>query len=141
MVEDAEVELYITDENSRLQQEGSAINVQLFFMPPYDFAQKIWRSFFDLCPDKTRKNFVLVHGHGAGFGFSPRKPVLKFVHGAELNTDKVREIFKNVQNITKLFSNDIYSDELPDKILEVKTYYEEMNMKKGKTIKYVKFRL
>lgn len=38
-------------------------------------------------------------------------------------------------------SNDIYANGLPDKILDVKTYYEEMNLKKGKTIKYVKFGL
>lgn len=36
---------------------------------------------------------------------------------------------------------DIYRDELPLPELETKTYYEKIHLKKGKTIKYVRFRL
>lgn len=38
-------------------------------------------------------------------------------------------------------SADIYSGELYDKILDAKTYYENMHLKLGKTIKYVMFSL
>lgn len=38
-------------------------------------------------------------------------------------------------------STDIYSGELYDKILEAKTFYENIHLKLGKTIKYVKFSL
>lgn len=37
--------------------------------------------------------------------------------------------------------NDIYSKPLPMPELEIKTYYEQMHLHKGKTIKYVRFQL
>ncbi|TXB67990.1 tRNA (guanosine(46)-N7)-methyltransferase TrmB [Phaeodactylibacter luteus] len=37
--------------------------------------------------------------------------------------------------------DDIYSKELPMEELELKTYYERMHLREGKTIKYVRFKL
>jgi len=52
------------------------------------------------------------------------------------------DVLKEQQDYEIVYHNsDIYAGDLPLEELEVKTYYEKMHLRAGKTIKYVRFKL
>lgn len=57
----------------RFEQVGEEIEVNDFFRYPFTSAQNIWESFFKMKPvNDHKRNFISIHSHGAGFGFTPK---------------------------------------------------------------------
>ncbi len=122
------------------------LRAQIDHLPEYfepNSVDEIWLTFSDPHPPLheakkrlTSQKFISIYSQ-----------VLKQDGIIHLKTDSIilyeytLEIIEELKLKTIYHSADIYSGELYDKILEAKTYYENIHLKLGKTIKYVKFGL
>ena len=112
-----------------------------YFEP--NFIDEIWLTFSDPHLPKSEARRRLTSPKFISIYCEVLKPggIIHLKTDSSVLYDFTLEVIAELKLKMLWHSDDIYSAELPDKILEVKTYYEEMNLKKGKTIKYVKFRL
>jgi tRNA (guanine-N7-)-methyltransferase len=112
------------------------------FFPPQSVSE-IWITFPDPHLKKSGSRRRLT-----GSKFLERyKKILKHDGIVHLKTDSP-ELYAFTQEVVaseklKLVysDNDIYTKDLPDERLAIKTYYEGMHLEAGKTIKYIAFQL
>jgi len=111
------------------------------------FAQKevkeIWLTFPDPQPTKRREKKRLT---------SPRfldmyKMILTKDNFVNLKTDSTLlyeytlEVLKERGERIYIKTSDVYKDFPDDNVLGIKTFYEQMFLEEGKSIKYIKFRI
>ena len=105
--------------------------------------EEIWITFPDpyLKKSKARKRLT------SKLFLERYKTILRSTGIIHLKTDDLQLYQFSLETIYKfkgsiLFSSaDLYSQALPDEILNTKTYYEQQHLAEGKAIKYIKFTL
>ncbi len=116
--------------------------ISLFFEPG-EIAE-IWITFPDPFLRKSKANRRLT----SPFFLNQYQKILKEGGLIHLKTDEIRlyEFTLEVLNENKNYEichqiEDIYAKPLVNEELELKTYYENMHLKAGKTIKYIQFKI
>jgi len=116
--------------------------IALFFEP--EEIDEIWITFPDPFLRKSKANRRLT----SAFFLSQYRKILKKGGVVHLKTDEIRlydftlEVIEQDTSCKILYQDkDIYTGELYTKELEIKTYYEKMHLKAGKTIKYIQFQI
>jgi len=92
IVKENKIEFYRTEikqNNLSLTLVGQPVVVNDFYLHPFTDAKKAWGIFFNMCSDKQRKNFIVLYGHGAGLGFTPKE-----ISG-ELDRSRLKDLFTN----------------------------------------------
>ena len=121
---------------TRIEQIG------LFFAP--EEISEIWITFPDPFLRKSKANRRLT----APRFLNDYQKILRRDGLIHLKTDEP-QLYAYTLEVLSVFphakllyqDNDIYAKALPMPELEIKTYYERMHLEKGKTIKYIRFKL
>jgi tRNA (guanine-N7-)-methyltransferase len=116
--------------------------ISLFFAP--EEISEIWITFPDPFLRKSKANRRLT----APRFLNDYQKILRRDGLIHLKTDEP-QLYAYTLEVLSVFphakllyqDNDIYAKALPMPELEIKTYYERMHLEKGKTIKYIRFKL
>ena len=121
ITDDTRISMYKTNKNGesiKLEQVGSEVVSNNFFIFPFTSATLLWEHFFNLCTTtQNRRTFISIHSHGAGFGFTPKfqsnstekiKSPTNFFFSLK-NKKKELEFARDLKIVTTFFSNEIYS--------------------------------
>lgn len=113
-----------------------------YFFPPNSISE-IWITFSDPYLKKSKRKKRLT----SALFLNRYRKILKCDGIIHLKTDSdvlhefTLETIAEEKCKLLINNNNIYAGELPDERLSIKTYYENMHLTNGKTIKYVSFQL